>query len=83
MIAALLDRLRLVTEVEGFDIKTYAERVQERAILRMEMENYRAEKEAELAQLDQAFADMDFAEATEGQGQDHGENENSNEGNTS
>jgi hypothetical protein len=63
MLRALLDRLRLCHQEEGYDVKTYAERVQERQQLRAELDQHRAEKEAELTEIEKATSDLDYMDA--------------------
>ena len=61
MLAELLARLRGESVID--DHKTYAERIQERQMLRAEVDAYKAEKEAELAQIAEAMSGLDYADA--------------------
>ncbi len=61
MFEALLARLKGESVID--DHKTYAERIQERQMLRAEVDAYKAEKEAELAEIAEAIGAMDYADA--------------------
>ncbi len=74
MIAELLERLRLVTQLDdGMDIKEFALKQQERQQLREEVWAAKAMKQDELEQLDLAEAELDFTDALcDGLGENEG-----------
>jgi hypothetical protein len=72
MLKELLERLRLVTFDEGVEIKTYAEKVQERNNLREELLKAEEERQAELDQIAEAMFELDYADADEADSFDGG-----------
>jgi hypothetical protein len=66
MIQELLERLELILTFSKEEMREYMDMeklTEQRLQLRAEMEAYKAEKEAELAQVAQAMSDLDYAEA--------------------
>jgi hypothetical protein len=76
MLKELLERLRHVALLDDMDVKTYAEKVQERQNLREELEKERDARESELEEIADAMDGLDYADATEaddGTGDNNGE----------
>lgn len=89
MLKEWLERLRLVTEYTEDDMKDFSKfhRMKEDKKLqflemRIEMEQYKAEREAELAEITEAMDALDYAETVSDsfQGGPGGENDNTGEG---